>query len=346
MAVAQALKSQPDNKLHYIGLGDAREQALVAPTGIPMHKITAGKFRRYHTQTWLEHLLDVRTVALNVRDSFRVAAGFVKSLWLLVRLRPDRVFIKGGFVGLPVGLAAWVLRIPFIIHESDSRPGLANRVLARLTPHRISGFDVPGFINLGNPVRLEILGGKVNRALFGITSSKPVVLVVGGSLGSRQLNTAITQLIDLCDRYEIIHITGNNQEITPDKSYYHPYPFLGAEMADALQTADVVISRAGANTLAELAALKKPSLIIPHPHLSDQLKNAQHLAEADAVLTFAQAELSGIHLIHELDVLFAQPEKLDSLRENIAQFQVANSAELIGRMIIELTPPVEQGRVV
>lgn len=302
-----------------------------------MHRIMAGKLRRYHGQSWWTKLLDLKTLLLNLIDTLKLAIGLMQSLWLLIRLKPDRVFIKGGYVGLPVGIAAWILRIPFIIHESDSRPGLTNRLLARMTPYRVSGFDVPGFINLGNPVRQEVLEpGRFRREDFGITSDKPLVLAVGGSLGAAGINRAVADLAAKTDRFEIIHITGDNKVTDLELPYYRQYAFLGQEMATALQLADVVVSRAGANTLAELASLQKASIIVPHPSLSGdhQYHNAKAMADKKAIIMLPQAEISGKRLIEELEAILDNPGLRRQLEQGIGEFARDTAALDIAEQII------------
>ena len=303
------------------------------------HRITAGKFRRYHKRGWRSRLLDWRTPLLNFRDIFRTIFGVLQSAWLLIRLRPDCIFIKGGYVGLPVGLAARMLHIPFLIHESDSVPGLANRVLGRLTPHRVSGFDVPGYQNIGNPVRGDILHARnVDPGLFGITSIKPVVLAFGGSLGSSFLNRAVADLAQQTAEYEIIHITGG-EKIEFEAAHYHQYEFLSGLMADALWLSDVVIARGGANTLAELAALKKPSIIVPHPRLSGdhQSKNAEAMAREDAVVLIRQDQLDAGTLIAAIQGVL-DPIKKRKMTDNIAHFARSGSAEEIAAKLLSIAP--------
>ncbi len=339
LAVASAL-TQSNRELHYIGLGEARERELIATSDVITHKITAGKFRRYHKRGWRSRLLDWRTPLLNLRDIFRITAGIMQSIWLLLRLRPDVIFIKGGYVGLPVGVAAWMLRVPFLIHESDSVPGLTNRILGRLTPHRVSGFDIAGYENLGNPVRGDILHARhPNPALFDITSTKPVILAFGGSLGSNFLNHVVVDLARSSSDYEIIHITGG-EKVAFEASYYHQYDFLSDRMADALWLCDVVIARGGANTLAELAALKKPSIIVPHPRLSGdhQSKNAEAMADADAVVLIRQDQLDTDTLAQAVYAVASDSKKKQELADNIAHFARRTSAEDIAKKLLSIMP--------
>lgn len=307
-----------------------------------LHRISAGKYRRYRNQRHLSAIWDIKTFLLNLRDLFRFALGFFQSLWHLLRLRPDRVFIKGGYVGLPVGLAAWCLRIPLIIHESDSVPGLTNRILGRLTPYKLAGFQVPEFLEIGNPVREEIIRpASPQPADFGIRSGKPVVLVFGGSLGSESINQVIYELAGLQDEFEIIHIYGRaaDQNKLPTYPQYHPYQFLTDQMAAALQLADVVITRAGANTLAELAALGKPSIIVPHPHLQDQPQNAAQWS--DALVVLEQSQLSADRLYRHVSRIIDDDQLRGRLSEAISRRARPQAAADIAEYIAKPQPVVE-----
>lgn len=318
LAVAHHLTAR-GNQLYYIGSGSAGESRLFGGSGITMCRIPAGKYRRYTGQGW-SGLLDLKTLVLNIRDLGRFSAGFIKSIWLLLRIRPDRVFIKGGYVGLPVGLAAWVLRIPFIIHESDRVPGLTNRVLKRFTPYRVSGFETDGFRPLGNPVREDILRPvQTDRARFGITSQKPVVVVFGGSQGSRDINAVTRELTQRYDEFEIIHLHGQEVPAPMDEyEHYHPYEFLTGDMPHALQVADAVVARAGANTLAELAVLAKPAIVIPHPSVSGDHQTQNALAWRDSICLLPQSELTLDKLVEELRRIVYNPSMKRELSEAIS----------------------------
>ncbi len=301
-----------------------------------MHTVPTGKYRRYSGNAWWKALLDIKTLVLNIRDMIRFAAGFLKSVWLLVRLRPDRVFVKGGYVGLPVGLAAWVLRIPFIIHESDKVPGLTNRILQRFTPYRVSGFDTEGFVPLGNPVREDILRpAPLDRNHFAIKSQKPIVLVFGGSQGSHAINEVVGELAASYDDMEIIHVHGRSSpEKMPSYAHYHPYEFLMEDMPHALQLADVVVARAGANTLAELAVLAKPSIIIPHPNLSGDHQTENAVSWRDSIVMMPQSELTAPALHDQLDRIVNDSKIKQALSHAIAERANPQAAADIAEYVI------------
>ncbi len=307
----------------------------------------AGKFRRYHNRSWLNRLTDWRTLVLNIYDGFRFLVGVLRSIYLLLRIRPDCIFIKGGFVGLPVGVAAWILRRPFMTHESDSVPGLTNKILGRLTPHRVSGFDIEGYENLGNPVRPEItLPSSYSLEDFGINSDKPIILAFGGSLGSVSLNDVVVSFARSNSDYEIIHITGDGASETDDSTTnYHAYKFLSDKMPAALQMASVVVSRAGANTLAELATLGKVSIIVPHPSLSGnhQYKNAAVMADSGAVVLIDQNELTLERFASEVERVSRDEDLRNRLSENIAKFARQDSAELIADKLLSIARKKRRG---
>ncbi|MEX0934365.1 MAG: UDP-N-acetylglucosamine--N-acetylmuramyl-(pentapeptide) pyrophosphoryl-undecaprenol N-acetylglucosamine transferase [Candidatus Saccharimonadales bacterium] len=339
VAVAKALvKSNPDIDLHFIGLAQQMEKDLIGPLDIKMHKIVSGKMRRYSGGPFWENLLDLRMKLLNIWDFFKLIIGIILSIWLLLKLRPDRVFCKGGYVSLPVGIAAWLLRKPLIIHESDVHIGLSNRILARLTPYRISGFDVNGFLNLGNPIREDIFRpSSLGKSDFGITTDKPVVLIVGGSLGASSINSVVSELAEKTATFEIIHVAGEGKEEKSHLNHYHSYSFLSEELAGALQLADVVVARAGANTLLELAALGKAAIIVPHPKLSGnhQYENAKVMADKQAAILLPQDELNVDNLEAMITKVIQNSNYREELEKNIKEFANISAASVIAGAILD-----------
>ncbi len=318
------------------------EQDLLKPLDIPMHRITSGKFRRYPGRPLLENIFDLKMKYLNIRDFFKLIIGILMSLRLLWRIKPDVVFCKGGFASLPVGIAAWILKKPLVIHESDAHVGLANRILSKLTRYRISGFEAEGFLALGNPIREDLLVNSgnvaINRDDFGIRSDKPVVLAMGGSLGSTTLNVAVVGLVKSTDKYEIIHISGEGKALDAENMpHYHNYTFLGDQLASALNLADVVISRAGANTLVELAALGKAAVIVPHPSLSGdhQYRNARLMADAEAAVLLPQDELNYKRLDEVITKIVQDPTYRGKLENNIRRFANLTAADDIAKAVLD-----------
>jgi len=280
----------------------------------------------------------------------------------LRHFKPDVVFCKGGYVSLPVGLAAATLRIPYIVHESDLRAGLSNRTLAKWATKVAVGFPVKNYHDLpkdklvytGSPIRSELLTITQAQAKkhFVLRGTKPVVLVTGGGLGSQSLNdVVVTALPKLLQDYQILHITGekdiehvrfslrafSKQEL----ANYHVFSFLREDMPQALVAADIVVSRAGATTLAELAALAKPTLVIPHPSLTDQAINAITFARAGAVRNVPQSGLTPAVLLRELHRISDSPKEQGLLKKAIAGFAKTDAAYELAKLIIKTAGDID-----
>ena len=289
----------------------AQEIMQKATVPVRTKKICAGKFRRYHKVSFIKQLFNVSTNFKNFRDLFSTMFGFFESLWILLRFRPDVVFTKGGFVCVPLGLAAHILKIPIVIHDSDAHPGLANRILARwattiATGSPLENYDYPASRShyVGIPVNATFHPIKpteqqrLKGALGLHDTKKPLVVVTGGGLGARNINRAITAIApQLLDKTAIVHVTGsgNYQEVlaqAPEHIDYIARPFISG-LAPLFGAADVVITRAGATTTQELAAMAKPVIIVPNPFLTGghQLKNAAVYEKANAALVIEEEEL-------------------------------------------------------
>lgn len=276
LALLPALK-ELGYEVYYIGSYDGMEKALVAPYGLPYTGISTGKFRRY---------FDLR----NFSDPFRVLKGIGEAKRALRSIRPDIVFSKGGFVSVPVVRAAHDLRIPVICHESDITPGLANRLCIPMASKVCCNFpetmkDLPKdkAVYTGTPIRAELLNGSRERALAftGLSGKKPVILVIGGSLGATAVNDAVrAALPELLPSYDIIHLCGKGK-LDPSlegTEGYRQYEFIREELPDLFALADLAVSRAGANAICELLTLKKPNLLIPlsaKASRGDQILNAR-----------------------------------------------------------------------
>lgn len=269
--------------VHYIGSKQGIEHALLEHYDIPFHSISAGKLRRY--LSW--H---------NLTDIFRVELGFLQSLKLLWHIKPDVVFSKGGFVAAPVVWAASLLGIPIIIHESDMTPGLANRLSIPFASRICYSFpETSRYLKskkitcTGIPVRKELLNGDADQAcrILHFRKVKPVILVIGGSLGSEEINRMIRdQLDELLARFNIVHIcgTGHLKESLNASPGYRQYEYLHENLSHILALADIVVSRAGATILFELLALNKPNLLVPL---------SRKASRGDQVMNAASFEASG-----------------------------------------------------
>jgi UDP-N-acetylglucosamine--N-acetylmuramyl-(pentapeptide) pyrophosphoryl-undecaprenol N-acetylglucosamine transferase len=334
-------------------------EARIAKTAsIPFAAIPAGKFRRLHDASVVNKLLNVQTLGSNIADSTRVIRGVAGSLMLLRRFKPDVVFVKGGFVGLPVGIAAHLLRIPFIIHESDVAPGLTNRILSKWATKIAVGFpekmykDFPKdrIVFVGNPVREEILKGHRLTGIgeLGLDDSLPVILVTGGSLGAATLNDVVVEsLPKLLEFTQILHLTGegdlgrvqfnvSRMSDLKHKERYHTFAFMGPEIASALAAADIVVSRAGANTVAELAALGKPTILVPNYLMAGhQVDNAKLLARQGAVRVLDERRLNPARLIAEIQGILGSEEAQAALVKGIRELARPNAAHDLAQLILE-----------
>jgi len=313
IALLPALKHAGYN-IHYIGTKDGIERNLIEAENIPYHAIPAGKLRRY---------IDWQ----NITDIARIKMGFIKAFFTLARLKPDVVFSKGGFVTPPVVWAAWLLRIPVVIHESDITPGLANK-LALPFARRIcyafaeTGKHLPSdkAIHTGIPVRTELRTGDAQkgREICNFTPDKPTLLIIGGSQGSQAINTAIrTALPDLLKTFQICHLCGRDHLDTNLKQTagYAQFEYVSEDLAHLFAMANFVVSRAGATTLFELLTLHKPTLLIPlsaRVSRGDQILNAQSFQNSGYSLVLSEDDLTPETLHQSLTELKTQETNLQN----------------------------------
>ncbi|MCI3919514.1 undecaprenyldiphospho-muramoylpentapeptide beta-N-acetylglucosaminyltransferase [Paenibacillus sp. TRM 82003] len=316
--------------VHYIGSEQGIERELVS--GVPevtYHGIATGKLRRY---------LDWN----NVKDPFRVVKGVWQAFRLLGRLRPSIVFSKGGFVSVPVVAGAWMNRIPTIIHESDLTPGLANRISIPLAtkvcatfPDTVKLLPASKAVHIGAVLREELFRGEAHRgyALCDFVRSKPVMLVMGGSLGSQRINRAIREQLDrLTETFQIVHLCGKgNVDSSCESRSYRQFEYVKGELPDLLAMADVVVSRAGSNSIFEFLALKKPMLLIPlslAASRGDQIANAESFRSRGLAEVMQEEDLTGEAFVDAVRSLYERREayvgamerepKREPLRELIA----------------------------
>lgn len=263
--------------IHYIGSYDGIERRLIEDMDIPYYGISSGKLRRYFDPK-------------NFTDPFKVLKGYAQACRLIKRLSPDVVFSKGGFVSVPVVMAAKNQKIPVIIHESDMTPGLANKLSLPSAckvccnfPETLSHLPEGKAVLTGSPIRQELLSGNKLAALnfCGFTANKPVLLVIGGSQGSVVVNDAIRGVLpELLKTFQVIHLCGKGKLDTSLSHLegYIQFEYIKKELADLFALADVCVSRAGANAICELLALRKPNLLIPLSAAAsrgDQILNAE-----------------------------------------------------------------------
>jgi UDP-N-acetylglucosamine--N-acetylmuramyl-(pentapeptide) pyrophosphoryl-undecaprenol N-acetylglucosamine transferase len=368
LAVAHELKKQqPHCKIVYIGqTGDSLADVPAGDKNIDeVYTIRAGKLRRYHGEG-LKQLLDIRTMLLNIRDIFWTLAGLWQSFFLLRKLKPQVVFVKGGFVGVPVGLASAALRIPYITHDSDALPGLANRIIAPWAkvhtvalPKEIYNYPPNRTLTVGVPLAHHFVPvtpvlKRQFREQVGLEDAGRVLLLTGGGLGAHRLNESLVSCAaELMQRYPdlyIVHLAGRTLEAGVRKRYQQElrqrdlervivkgfvtnlYAYSGA--------ADVVIARAGATSNAELAAQAKACIIVPNPVLTGghQLKNAKVLADRKAARMVSEESLKNDHhaLMPALVDLFDHPEKAVALGKKFNELVEPDSAKRLSVVLLDV----------
>lgn len=264
-------------EITYMGSYDGIEKKLIGDFDIPYVGISTGKFRRYFDPK-------------NFTDPFRVIKGFSEAKKFLKQYKPDVVFSKGGFVSVPVVRAAAVLGIPCVIHESDMTPGLANKLCIPVAkkvccnfPETLKLLPENKAVLTGSPIRAELSQGNKLAGLdmCGFSANKPVIMVIGGSLGAANVNKAVREALPkLLKDFQVVHLCGKDKvdNLLLNTPGYKQFEYIKAELKDLFAMADIVISRAGANAICELLALKKPNILIPLPAASsrgDQLLNAK-----------------------------------------------------------------------
>ena len=280
----------------------------------------------------------------NFSDPFRVVKGLFEAKKIIKKYSPDIVFSKGGFVSVPVVMAAAFLKIPVIIHESDITPGLANKIASKFAtkictnfPETLQYLPKNKAILTGSPIRKELLNGDKEAAckLTGF-GDKPTLMIIGGSLGSVIVNTAIRKALDdILKEFNVIHICGkgNVDEKLLEKSGYLQYEYVDKELKDFFALADVVVSRAGANTICELLALRKPNLLIPLSGAAsrgDQILNAESFENAGYSKVIDEETLANISLAMEISELYKNSQKyIDAMSNSDATNGVENIINLI-----------------
>ncbi len=340
IAVARALKQQFPEGIEFLFIGSKGqfESEAMAAEGISAQYVLTGKLRRYFS--WK-----------NFVDPFKVPIGIIQSLWKLFIFMPDAVFAKGGSASVPVVIAAWIYRIPVVLHDSDAVAGRANRFLSRFAsriaiayPSARAYFPEEITALTGNPVREELLRGEASRgaAALGLSTEKPTLLVLGGSQGAVALNEAILHILGelLQAGIQVVHQTGreNYQDImtlvqengiTPGTSGYVPKDFFTvSELADVLALANVVVSRAGAGSIAELAATKKAVILVPLASAAndEQRLNAYDIAKIGGAIVIEEPNLGDHILLQKIQELLGDQNLRQAMGERIAQFHHADAA--------------------
>ena len=319
-------------EISYIGSYDGMERKLIEDYKIPYYGIATGKFRRYFDPK-------------NFTDPFRVIKGIGEARKILKEIDPDIVFSKGGFVAVPVVRGAYRLHIPVISHESDMTPGLANKICLPMAkviccnfPETLKNLPEGKAVVTGTPIRAELMCGSREKGLAftGFSGEKPVIMVTGGSLGAMAVNTAIREALpDLLVRYDVVHLCGKGKL---DKSLvgtegYLQYEYISAELPDLFAAADIIVSRAGANAICEIAALRKPNLLIPlsaKASRGDQILNARSFEKQGFSMVMEEEEIVGDALVRAIGELYENRQKyIDTMSKSEQSDSVAVIVDLI-----------------
>ncbi|MCZ8511234.1 undecaprenyldiphospho-muramoylpentapeptide beta-N-acetylglucosaminyltransferase [Paenibacillus filicis] len=318
-------------KMEYIGSRDGIEREIIEHEGIPFHHIASGKLRRY---------FDLK----NFKDPFRVLQGVGQAYRLLRRIKPDIVFSKGGFVSVPVILASRLNGIPVLCHESDLTPGLANKITTPFASRICVTFpETLQYVHkekaqcTGLPIRDFILQGKASKgiALCDFHTQKPVLLIMGGSLGAQRINETIRESLPaLLERFQIIHICGKGHVDSARRARgYKQFEYVKDELPDLLACADLVISRAGSTSIFEFLALRKPMLLIPltrQASRGDQILNAESFERMNYARVLFEEELTGERLLERLTALQAEAP---GMKESMSRSPFGNGTDQIVELI-------------
>lgn len=334
---------------------EVQARGLMAHAAAPVRVsvISAGKFRRYKHLTFWQHFTVPHVVIKNTTDIAKIITGFFQSVGLLIRDRPDVVFAKGGYVCLPMGIAAWLLRVPLVIHDSDTRAGLTNRVLARFARAIATGaplanypYDPKKSAYVGVPIGAQFTPvsseqqAEYKRQL-GVDPTLSLVVAAGGGLGAASINTALIAVApQVMDREVFLYnVTGKAhfetaQAASQGLTNYRAVPFVYEHMERVLGAADIVISRGSATFLQELAGLAKAVIVVPAKQLGDQVKNAAVYEAAQAAVVLTDDQLAMVTpLQHEIERLLDDPGYRDAMAQRLHEFARPEAASDVAKMI-------------
>lgn len=331
IALLPSLK-QLGYEIKYMGSYDGIEKKLIEELGIDYIGISSGKLRRY---------MSVK----NFTDPFRVLKGFHEAKQFIKAYKPDVVFSKGGFVSVPVVLAADKYKIPVIIHESDMTPGLANKIaiphaykVCHNFPETAKYLPKGKSVLTGSPIREELLKGNkaAGLSMCHFTSEKPVIMVIGGSLGAAAVNQIVRESLDkLLEKYQIVHLCGKGKidESLNNKKGYVQFEYIKDELKDLFAMSSIIISRAGANAICEILALKKPNILIPlsaRASRGDQILNAQSFKKQGFSEVLDEDTLTSEQLIQSIDEVYQNREKyIQNMEQSSSKDSIKTIIELI-----------------
>lgn len=331
LAVAEKIKKiSPKVNIIFLCSKNKLDKEILKSSEVKFIPIFSGKLRRYFSLQ-------------NILDFFLFIFGIFQSIFLILKYKPKLIFSKGGFVGLPVGIGAKILKVPLILHESDNVFGLSNSILAKYAKKILTAFPNSNFkkkaIYTGTPVRSLVINGKQDKGLEFLKiprSKKPIILVVGGSQGATFLNEIIKKTYKKIEAHFVV-ICGKGKNIFQNDKKLKAYEFIGKEFGNVLKVANLVISRAGANTIADIAALKKPCLLIPLPTSSNnhQYKNAESLAKKEATILIEEKNITQKNFVNLINAIIKNKKKMEELSKNIEQFYKKDATEKIAREILK-----------
>lgn len=322
--------------IFYVGSYNGMEKELIEAQNIPYYGISSGKLRRYFDPK-------------NFSDPFKVIKGLGQAIHLIHKLKPDVIFSKGGFVSVPVVLAARFCRVPAIIHESDLTPGLANKLaipgatkVCCNFPETMKYLPEGKAVLTGSPIRRELLSGDAAKAreLCGFDESRPVLFIIGGSSGSVVINNTVREALPtLLKKFQVVHMCGKGNlepTLAPTKGY-HQFEYIGNELRDIFAMSDVVISRAGANSICELLALHKPNLLIPLSAAAsrgDQILNAGSFEKQGFSMVLYEENLTPESLVSSVEKLYTDRKQyIRAMTDN----QQMDSIDMIVSLIKEIS---------
>lgn len=359
IAIKKELENIPSKNLlsfFYIGPKDKFIKNLFLKENIKNKTILAGKIRRY---------VSLKSVLQNFVDILiKTPIGFFQAFWHIFFLAPDIIFSKGGYGSFPVVVSGWILRVPIFLHESDAIAGTVNRISAKFALEifvsfpikKIKGFSRKKIISVGNPIKSEILNEFAIKNKqdamkeLKITGEKSVILILGGSQGAQRINNKILEILpEFLKDFEIIHQTGTkNFEQTQAEAkmiiskelerYYHIFPFLNEkDLINAYISSDLIISRAGAGTIFEIAFMAKPSILIPLPKSAQnhQIKNSYVYANTGASIVIEESNFTPHFFLEKLKYLFSNPKKIEIMSAKAKEFSKPKASNIIAQYLIE-----------
>ncbi len=361
LALAEELKYlEPNSAVVYVGERHSKFKSLTEGSRLIDEKFTvySGKFRRYHGESVLNRIFDIVTIAKNFRDVVFVVIGFVQSYKILVKTKPDVVFLKGGYVGVPVGLASSLLHIPIVTHDSDAIPGLANKIVSRWTSIHATALEADYYKYPRNKIKTvgvlveknyQPVNDEIQRDYkkqLGLPENEQLVLITGGSSGAERLNRVVVKIIsELLDKHRelrVVHQVGKEKQKVYGEFQHDRLQILEfmSPMYVYTGAADLIVTRAGANALAEFGIQGKACIVVPNPELTGghQTKNAQILEGEGAVVVVEEDKLTDEKegLLTKIASLISDDPKRRHLAENLQKYTIPNAANSLAQILINV----------